>query len=98
MRLTFFEVVFVLCIIVGGIALEYVGEIVMSGSSPTSDVFPSQVSSFDSAIMLKINPGILNSVLNLIFETLTRFGSTLAIAFFVFVSTSWDTKEKEYSF
>ncbi len=47
-----------------------------------SDVFPPQISSFDSAIMLKINPEILNPAFNTIFTTATYFGSTLAIALF----------------
>ncbi len=61
-------------LILCGVALGYF--------ESASDVFPPQISSFDSAIMLKINPGILNPTLNTIFTTATYFGSTLAIALF----------------
>ena len=82
MRLTIPELAVIICIVVCGISVEYVYEFVMSKGVHASDAFPPQISQLDTALMLKVNPGMLNPVLDPIFITITHLGSTLAIVLF----------------
>ncbi|RUM40617.1 MAG: hypothetical protein DSY80_09955 [Desulfocapsa sp.] len=82
MRLSKIELVVTICIIVCGISVEYAYEFVMTKGVPAQDVFPPQISQLDSMLMLKVNPSMLNPVLNPIFITITHLGSTLAIVLF----------------
>ena len=82
MRLSKIELIFIILILTCGVTLEYVDEVVMSKGELAPDVFPSRISQFDSTLMLKVNPGMLNPVLNTIFTTITHFGSSLAVALF----------------
>ncbi len=74
----------IICIVAGGVALEYTDELGV-GKENESCVFPHQISQWDSAVLLKINPGILNPHLNPVFKVATHFGSTLAVAIFAFL-------------
>jgi undecaprenyl-diphosphatase len=69
----------ILVLIVGGI-LEYIDEVSLSGFSPSGpDVFPPWISQWDTSLLLSINPGLLNPVLNIVFSLITNLGSTFVI-------------------
>ncbi len=82
MQLSKIEIAIIAFIVVFSVTLGYFEKFIGSESMPAEDVFPHQISSIDTAIMLKVNPSIMNPTLNLIFETLTHLGSILAIVFF----------------
>jgi undecaprenyl-diphosphatase len=63
-----------------GAVLEYIDEVSLSGYSPSGpDVFPPWISQWDTSLLLSINPGILNPVLNILFSLITNLGSTYVI-------------------
>jgi len=74
--------ILIICIVVCGVVLGYGDEFVMDKGGQSPDVFPHQISQWDSTILLKINPGILSPILNPIFKLVTFLGSTLAVAIF----------------
>ena len=63
-----------------GFVFEYVDTYVLGATGPTgSDVFPPSIAQWDASLLLSINPGLLNPILNVFFALITHIGSTLAI-------------------
>ena len=83
MKLKYTRSIIIILIIIFGITLEYADEFIITTSSgPAPDVFPSQISYWDSRLLLYVNPGFLNPSLNIFLGLFTHLGGTLAIVFF----------------
>jgi len=66
-------------IVILGFSLEFIDEYLTRKGVPAPDVFPPQISRLDTAILLSINPTLLNPYLNIILGFFTHLGGSLAI-------------------
>jgi undecaprenyl-diphosphatase len=74
------EILLGVIILFVGFVFEYIDTVVLSTSGPSGpDVFPPSISQWDASLLLSINPGLLNPILNVFFSLITHVGSTLAI-------------------
>ena len=75
--------IIIILIIIFGVSLEYADEFMMpTNTGPAPDIFPPQISYWDSHLLLYINPGLLNPNLNIFLGLFTHLGGTLIIVFF----------------
>lgn len=73
------SVIMIILIIILGFSLEFLNRYLTAKGYPALDVFPSSISDLDTALLLSINPNLLNPYLNIILGLFTHLGGAPAV-------------------
>jgi len=73
------SIIIIVFIVILGFSLEFIDEYLTAKGHPAPDVFPPSISKLDTALLLSINPSLLNPYLNIVLGLFTHLGGSLAV-------------------